>query len=122
MSIRVHELAKILGISSKELVEKLHKMKVDVKTHMSVVPEETVELLKKETEKKPSPKQKVAKTKAEQVAKTIPSPPKPILVVKPATPLPKAPVKPVSAPPKEVPIAVKVFPPPDRSEKSARDS
>lgn len=40
---RVYEIAKDLGVSSKELIEKLLDMECDVKNHMSVVPNEIAE-------------------------------------------------------------------------------
>jgi translation initiation factor IF-2 len=40
---RVYEIAKELGVSSKELIEKLLGMDCDVKNHMSVVPDELAE-------------------------------------------------------------------------------
>ena len=40
--IRVFELAKQLNTTSKELLEKLKEMNVSVKSHMSVVDDETV--------------------------------------------------------------------------------
>ena len=42
MSTRVHELAKELGIPSKDLVERLKRLKIPVKGHMSVVDEAIV--------------------------------------------------------------------------------
>jgi translation initiation factor IF-2 len=42
---RVYELARKLGISSKEMVEELKKYGVDIKTHMSTLDPETVELV-----------------------------------------------------------------------------
>ena len=48
MSIRVHKLAKELGLSSKELVEKLRALKVAVKGHMSNLDDETAELVRQE--------------------------------------------------------------------------
>ncbi len=48
MSIRVYELAKKLGISSKELVAKLKELKVDVKGHMSVLDVETADIIEAE--------------------------------------------------------------------------
>ncbi len=48
MSIRVHKLAKELGLSSKDLVEKLHGLKVDVKGHMSALDSDTAELVRQE--------------------------------------------------------------------------
>ncbi|MBI4435890.1 MAG: translation initiation factor IF-2 [Candidatus Omnitrophica bacterium] len=79
MNIHVHELAKTLGLSSKELIEKLHRMKVEVKSHMSVVPPEAVQLLKKK-EVKEAPKV--------PVKPTVP----PVQKVSPPPPVAKAPV------------------------------
>ncbi len=42
MGVRVHDLAKELGMSSKELVDGLARLKVVVKSHMSVVDDEMV--------------------------------------------------------------------------------
>jgi len=42
---RVYELARKLGISSKEMIEELKKYGVDIKTHMSTLDPETVELV-----------------------------------------------------------------------------
>jgi len=59
MSVRVHELAKELGITSKELMEKLHKLKIDVKGHMSSLDDDTAFLVKEELKpKKEKPKAK----------------------------------------------------------------
>lgn len=44
--MRVHELAKTLKISSKELLEKLGKLGVDAKSHMARLDEKTVAMLK----------------------------------------------------------------------------
>ena len=43
--MRVHELAKELGISSKDCIARLHELDVDVKNHMSSVDAAAVELL-----------------------------------------------------------------------------
>jgi len=48
MGIRVHELAKELGITSKELVQELLKLKVTVKGHMSSLDNDTAELIRHE--------------------------------------------------------------------------
>lgn len=44
--MRVHQLAKELGLTSKELIEKLKKLGVKVKGHMSVLNEKEIELVK----------------------------------------------------------------------------
>ncbi len=48
MSIRVHKLAKELGLSSKDLIARLKALKVDVKGHMSALDEETAEIVRQE--------------------------------------------------------------------------
>ncbi len=52
MSIRVHELAKDLKITSKELIDKLHALKIDVKGHMSALDDDTAFLVKEELKPK----------------------------------------------------------------------
>jgi len=47
MSLRIHQLAKELGVSSKELIAKLAKMKIKVKGHMSAIDDKTADLLRK---------------------------------------------------------------------------
>ena len=58
MSIRVHQLAKDLGITSKELIDKLHSLKVDVKGHMSALDDDTAFLVKEELKLKKTVKTK----------------------------------------------------------------
>jgi translation initiation factor IF-2 len=48
VTVRVYTLAKKLGISSKDLVERLKALKVDVKGHMSVLDNETAEIVRHE--------------------------------------------------------------------------
>jgi translation initiation factor IF-2 len=48
MGIRVYKLAKELDISSRELIDKLKELSVDVKGHMSSVDTETAEILRHE--------------------------------------------------------------------------
>ena len=45
--IRVYEIAKDLGIDSKEVIGALSKMGTPVKNHMAALPDETVEALRK---------------------------------------------------------------------------
>lgn len=59
MSIKVHELAKELKITSKELIDKLHGLKIDVKGHMSALDDDIAVLVKEELK----PKKAAAKTK-----------------------------------------------------------
>ena len=44
--IRVYELAKELGLDNKEILARLRVLKIPVKSHMSVVPEEEIERIK----------------------------------------------------------------------------
>lgn len=46
--MRIHELAKDLGLDTKELIKKLKKLKVSVKNHMSSIDAETAEIVKHE--------------------------------------------------------------------------
>jgi translation initiation factor IF-2 len=46
--MRVHELAKELGLNSKELLAKLHEMGVEAKSHMSTLDETMLDLIKAE--------------------------------------------------------------------------
>lgn len=48
--MRIHELAKQLGIDSKELIDKLKNMNFVVKSHMSSIDEETAQIIKHEIE------------------------------------------------------------------------
>ncbi len=68
MSIRVYELAKELGFSSKDMVKKLKELHVSVKGHMSSIDEETAEIVRHELlEKKESKKKKPEAEKTEKV-------------------------------------------------------
>ncbi|MFH1753579.1 MAG: translation initiation factor IF-2 [Candidatus Omnitrophota bacterium] len=83
MSIRVHALAKELGLTSKDFIEKLHKLKVDVKGHMSAIDEETAEIVRHEiagqakpkakAKGKPSKEKVVKKAAKEKPAKAVPA-------------------------------------------------
>ncbi|OIO38922.1 MAG: hypothetical protein AUJ71_01845 [Candidatus Omnitrophica bacterium CG1_02_49_16] len=56
MSVRVYELAKELKLTSKELITKFKDFKIDVKTHMSVLTEAEVKLVKSSLKKAPPKK------------------------------------------------------------------
>ncbi|MCG3176202.1 MAG: Translation initiation factor IF-2 [Candidatus Omnitrophica bacterium] len=127
MSLRVHELAKELKLSSKDLMDKLKSQGVDVKSHMSVLTDEQVSRLKG-TASKPTPAPKAAaaaKETASSARSSVTEAPKaeapkadPVKASQPKTPAPaaglqgvraelsaqraSAPVKPVSpaAPPR----------------------
>jgi len=48
VSIRVHQVAKKLGVSSKEIIKRLADLKIKVKSHMSVLDDETAEIVLQE--------------------------------------------------------------------------
>ena len=50
--MRVHELAKELGVDNKELVEMLHKKNVEVKNHMSTVEDDVADEIRREVSPK----------------------------------------------------------------------
>ncbi len=79
MSIRVHNLAKELGLTSKDLIGKLKALGVKVKGHMSALDEETVEIVRHEFESKKKPKaekkpkvEKIVKKSKEDPVKEVP--------------------------------------------------
>ena len=76
MSIRVHALAKQLGLSSKELLTKLKELNVKVKGHMSALDEETTRIIREElssaVKAKPRPKTKAVKKEVEKLRLEIP--------------------------------------------------
>ena len=49
--MRIHELAKELGVSSKDLLAKLHELGTEVKSHMSVLDETAIGLMRREWSK-----------------------------------------------------------------------
>ena len=74
MSVRVHKLAKELGLTSKDLIERLRKLKVDVKGHMSVLDDATAEIVRHELEdqmKSPGQKPVLKEPKAKKTLKTL---------------------------------------------------
>lgn len=90
MSIRVHEIAKELKLTSKEVIEKLKALKVDAKSHMSVLTDENVKALKQSAEKKPAAAKASTKTEKTEApaekAKAAPAPAAPVAPVVPAAP------------------------------------
>ncbi len=71
--MRVHELAKKLGINSKQLMAQLTQRGIDVKNHMSVVPQETIDhYLQVATSIKHSPKKTTVKTASKSKTTTSP--------------------------------------------------
>ena len=108
--MRVHELAKKIGISSKALQDKLNGMGIKTKNHMSIVDEKTISLIvkpkpKPKTKPKTKPKAKPkAKAKAKPALASAPMP-KSELPPEPPTPEPKL-VPSVPAPPPLKPTLV----------------
>jgi len=78
MTIRVHQLAKELKVTSKELIDKLHSLKIEVKGHMSALDDDTAFLVKEELKpKKAKPKAKEKAQKKTKVGEGLkPSPTK----------------------------------------------
>lgn len=68
--IRVHALAKELGVSSKDLLESLQKLNIEVKNHMSTIDESEQELVKASFKKENT--DRVEMTKADSKKETEP--------------------------------------------------
>lgn len=66
-SMRVHELAKEFDMSSKELLDKLHEMKIPAKSHASMLADAYVEKVRKNLE--PEIKQRAGKLEDEEAKK-----------------------------------------------------
>ncbi|MBI2871417.1 MAG: translation initiation factor IF-2 [Candidatus Omnitrophica bacterium] len=109
MAVRVHELAKKLGKSSKDLIEELARLKISVKGHMSSLDDKTAHLVEAELVKpapaKPAapraygPKGPEAAVKAPTKPATVKPHPAPPAESKKAQPAPlKASAQPVSPP------------------------
>ena len=71
--MRVHELAKQLGLGSKELVAKLRELGLEVKSHMSTVDEATIARLKGEAPAAEAAPASPAPTPEAPVADAIPA-------------------------------------------------
>ena len=96
MSIKVHKLAKELGLTSKELMAKFLALKINVKSHMSAIDDDVVARVKKELGGKAKPPKKAPAKKAPAKAKAK----KPVKSAKRAKPIKteKVVVEPPSAP------------------------
>ncbi len=90
--MRVHELAKELGLSSKELLDELHEAGIEAKSHMSSLEEAAVELLREQN----------AGAAAETEAQAAPAPEQPA-AQEPAAEQPAAPEAPAVEEPSAVP-------------------
>ena len=77
--MKVHELAKELNLTSKELVEKLIDLKYDVKSHLSILEDSDVEKIKKQLKTK-SNKAEVAPKDDKTAAKKEKKPIAPVII------------------------------------------
>ena len=68
--MRVHELAKELGMENKALIEALEKRQIEVKSHMSSLEESVVADLKKELGNKKIKRNKMGLAMAKQISIT----------------------------------------------------
>ncbi|MBN1587011.1 MAG: translation initiation factor IF-2 N-terminal domain-containing protein, partial [Candidatus Omnitrophica bacterium] len=94
MGVRVHQIAKELGIPSKELVEKLNGMGVSVKGHMSALEESVAAEVRAKLGSAAFAKAAKAE-KPKKAPEPVPAPPKPVAAPAPA---PKAtPPRPVAS-------------------------
>ena len=109
--MRVHELAKELGVTSKELLASLKEMGIDGLTASSSVPDQAVPRLRasggkavpeakiKEAVEEPLPKSRPRKRKEVLEPETPPAAPKPAPVAEPEPPAPAAEAAPSVEPP-----------------------
>jgi translation initiation factor IF-2 len=124
MGVRIYELARTLGIPSKELVHELKKQGIDVKSHMSSVDEETAELVVAMFKAPPATAgavppvaepvpMEVAETPVSQPPAETPEPTAPVTVAPPA---PRSDAEAVAPAPSTVaPPRVAVEPPPAKT-------
>ncbi len=91
--MRVHELAKELGLSSKDLMDKLHALHVEAKNHMAALTPEQVELARKSAGPAAAPA-----AAAPKKAPAAPAPAKPAAAPVPVAPPPPPPPPAVPAP------------------------
>jgi translation initiation factor IF-2 len=109
--LRVHELAKELGVASKELLASLKEMGIDGLTASSSVPDQAVPRLRasggkavpeakiKEAVEEPLPTSRPRKRKEVLEPETPPAAPKPAPVAEPEPPTPAAEAAPSVEPP-----------------------
>ena len=64
--MRVHELAKELGMDNKELVDILQKKNVEIKNHMSTIEDNVADEIRREVSQKGEKKAPVAENKGEE--------------------------------------------------------
>lgn len=90
--MRVHELAKTLKISSKELLEKLEAMGVDAKNHMARLEDDVVKRLKQKSIAPKTAARPKAPERAKPVAPPVKAKPEAKTVVEKVVPAPMKPV------------------------------
>ena len=64
--IKIHEIAKKLGLTSKEVLEKAQKLKIDVKSHMSGVEEEEAKKIENSFSKNEDQKKSTSTTQKKE--------------------------------------------------------
>jgi translation initiation factor IF-2 len=97
MGVRVYELARTLGLSSKVLMHELKKQGIDLKSHMSSIDDETAELVADLLKAPPPPT-----VKETPLAPPALEPPIPVPVLEPPALITQAMVPPSSPPPAPV--------------------
>lgn len=119
MGVRVYELARTLGRSSKDLMHELKKQGIELKSHMSSIDEETAELVAELLKASPQPAVKdgpvvppLVEEEADAMADSF-SPTPPAVAQEPAAPVPVEPAPMVTQqPPPVVTEPPKVAAPP----------
>ncbi len=84
MSVRVHQLAKELNLNSKDLIARLHELKIKVKGHMSVLDEDALKIIKQKLKGKK--KKETSKLKKQDKPKAKPKTKKTTTLKKKTTP------------------------------------
>jgi translation initiation factor IF-2-like protein len=74
MGVRVYELARTLGLSSKILMHELKKQGIELKSHMSSIDDETAELVAELLKPSPPPLAKEMAPAPAVVEERIPAP------------------------------------------------
>ncbi|HSF31935.1 MAG TPA: translation initiation factor IF-2 [Candidatus Tectomicrobia bacterium] len=97
MGVRVYELARTLGLSSKALMHELKKQGIDLKSHMSSIDDETAELVVDLLKTPPSPAVPEASLAPAEL-----EPPTAVSVLEPPAPVTQQAVAPSPAPPPPV--------------------
>ncbi len=83
--VKVHELAKELGLTSNELIKKANDLGINVTSHMNVISNDQIEMLKKhivdtQTHKEDDKKSKVNKKAKNEVKKEVKKEEKPVII------------------------------------------